>query len=482
MAICRAVAAGVTFVVAAGNSHVDEMNFTPANDPEVLTVTSVSDSDGLPGGVGGTVSCQGDGDDTPANYTNYATRAVEDAHTIAAPGSCIRSTYPNNMYATMSGTSMASPHVAGLVALCMGENGAHGPCWGKPPAQVVQMMIDASNTTAAQATASVFTGGPARPVVGRYYGNLASTAFPSGAGAVPALGATIPAVSGTAASGATLTTTNGTWSGSGITYTYEWLRCTTSSASTCSEIAGATARTYVLGSADVGKNVRSRVIATNNAGGSMAGANPTATIAAPAPLPPAGTGAPVVTGTAATGQTLTGDYGSWTGTPPMRYLAQWQRCTTSNVSSCASISGATRLTYAVTNADRGKQIRLMITTSNAKGTAVQRSAATASVAGVDPPAITGYPTINGSIAAGSIAAGTTLTAGPGTWSGSPTAYAYQWLRCPGATPTGCASISGATRTTMVAASADRGKYLRVQIRATNSAGSTVEWSSAMRIT
>jgi subtilisin family serine protease len=481
MAICRAVAAGVTFVVAAGNSHADEQNFTPANDPEVLTVTSVSDSDGLPGGVGGTVGCQGDGDDTPANYSNYATRAADDAHTIAAPGSCIRSTYPGGMYATMSGTSMASPHVAGLVALCMGENGAHGPCWGKTPAQVTQIMIDASNTTAAQSTANVFTGAPARPVTGRYYGNMASTAFPSGPGVVPAMGNTIPAVSGTAQSGATLTTTHGTWSGSGITYTYEWLRCTTSAASSCSEIAGATAATYVAQAADVGKNLRSRAIATNSDGASLANSNPTATVVAPPPVAPAGTGLPVVTGTAATGSTLTGDYGQWTGTAPMRYTPQWLRCTTSNVTSCASISGATRLTYALTSADRGKQIRLMITTSNAKGTAVQRSAATASIAGVDPPANTAYPTINGSTAAGTVTAGSTLTAGAGTWSGSPTGYAYQWLRCPGPTSSGCAAITGATGTRTVAAAADRGKYLRVQIKATNSAGSTVEWSSAMQI-
>src|SRR5207247_2377571 len=82
IAICNSVAAGVTYVVAAGNSGADEQNFSPASYPEVITVTAVGDSDGLPGGIGGPLSCYGTADDTPASFSNFATRAADIAHTI----------------------------------------------------------------------------------------------------------------------------------------------------------------------------------------------------------------------------------------------------------------------------------------------------------------------------------------------------------------------------------------------------------------
>lgn len=111
-ALTNSVASGVAYAVAAGNSARDAANFFPANHPDVLTVSSMADSDGAPGGNGGTLTCRPDQDDTLSTFSNFG--ATVD---IAAPGSCVTSTMPGGGYGTMSGTSMASPHAAGGLAL-----------------------------------------------------------------------------------------------------------------------------------------------------------------------------------------------------------------------------------------------------------------------------------------------------------------------------------------------------------------------------
>lgn len=115
-AIAGATAAGVVVVVAAGNDSADAGGFTPANSPKAVTVSAITDLDGRPGKLA-SGNCSG-GDDSFASYSNYG--SVVD---IAAPGSCVVSTANGGGTTSMSGTSMASPHVAGAAALYIARNG-----------------------------------------------------------------------------------------------------------------------------------------------------------------------------------------------------------------------------------------------------------------------------------------------------------------------------------------------------------------------
>jgi subtilisin family serine protease len=114
-AINNSVNAGIVFVVAAGNAGKDAITNSPANNPNVISVSAVGDSDGKCGGNGPDTGYGKD--DALASFSNYG--SVVD---IAAPGTKIYSTYKGNTFATMSGTSMASPHVAGAAALYLSNN------------------------------------------------------------------------------------------------------------------------------------------------------------------------------------------------------------------------------------------------------------------------------------------------------------------------------------------------------------------------
>ncbi|HYK07108.1 MAG TPA: hypothetical protein VEW11_05010 [Gaiellaceae bacterium] len=185
--------------------------------------------------------------------------------------------------------------------------------------------------------------------------------------------------------------------------------------------------------------------------------------AAPAmAAPPANTVAPSITGTARVGETLTAQNGTWSNSPTA-FQYQWQRCNGSGTA-CANVVGATEKTYLLTSGDAGRTMRVRVTGINAEGAVNARSAPTAVVAPSAAPSNTTRPSITGDPEVGQ-----ELTAEDGSWTNSPTSFAYQWQRCD-IDAVACAAVIGATGKTYGVRAADVGFRLRVAVTARNANG------------
>jgi hypothetical protein len=174
-------------------------------------------------------------------------------------------------------------------------------------------------------------------------------------------------------------------------------------------------------------------------------------------------GRPVVSGSPVLGMTLSTTQGTWTG-DQLVFSYQWERCVEPE-EGCVPIPNATSAAYTIVEGDLGSSLRATVTGRNRLGATTTTSEPTAFVTG--PP---GAPVpVSGPTISGAFAPGATLTAEPGTWTGAPVSFAYQWRRC--RLETGCVDVSGATTDTYTLTPADSGATLRVLVVATNAAGS-----------
>jgi hypothetical protein len=272
-----------------------------------------------------------------------------------------------------------------------------------------------------------------------------------------------PVITGAAGVGQLLSTSNGTWAGTPTSYAYRWQRCVPGQDSRCTDIAGATAATYRLETADASLVVRSEVTALNAAGASAPVASAASDIVVSIP---ASTAPPVLSGLAGVGRTLSTSAGTWSSA--VSTLAyQWLRCTAGG-SGCAVIPGAIDSAYVAVAADAGHTLEARVSATNAAGTTAALSNRSRVVVAL--PVSTKAPRISGRARVGKL-----LSGSHGSWTNSPTAYRYQWLRC-NKRGGSCSLIRRATHSTYRLTRRDAGHRLRLRIIAVNPAGSRMATS------
>ena len=192
-----------------------------------------------------------------------------------------------------------------------------------------------------------------------------------------------PSISGNTTQGQRLTESHGPWTNSPTGYAYQWQDCD-SSGDNCSAIAGANAQSYVLTGSDVGHTIRVQETASNAGGGSSPASSAATGVVQPRSIPtvaPSNNSAPVISGMAKAGHTVSASTGSWSGSPPISYAYQWQRCSPG----CVNIAGATASSLVLSAADVGHKLRVVVTATNSAGSAPALSSKFGPIAAPPPP-------------------------------------------------------------------------------------------------
>ena len=178
-----------------------------------------------------------------------------------------------------------------------------------------------------------------------------------GASATAPVNTVAPLVSGSSYVGDVLTTTDGTWTGSPTSYSYQWKRGATN--------IGTNANTYTLVTADANTNITCVVTATNAIGSTNATSNVFTTSAL---FTPTNIAPPAIDYTLfwVAGDTISFTGNTWDGNPVPTLTYQWLR-------NNGNITGETNTTYLLDLADSGQLISVKCTATNSQGTAFETS-------------------------------------------------------------------------------------------------------------
>jgi hypothetical protein len=480
----------------------------------------------------GTGSCsenssQSDLMSLPSNWTSGATWTT-----------CSLSAYVNGTASsttTSAPANTALPTIGGSAVQAQTLSATNGSWNGSPTAYAYQWQdCDSSGnnctditgaTSASYVLGSGDVGDSVRVVVtatnaaGSTSASSAQTAAVAASPPPAPSNTALPTITGTTTQGQTLSTSNGSWSGSPTSYTYQWQDCTST---TCQNISGATTTTstYTLQASDVGSTIDVTVTATNSGGSASVSSAQTSIVqAAPQLLLGDQTAQSVDDGSSAPASEAFGYTASQSGTATSAsvYLTSTDGATIGVYSDSSSHPGTlldkgsvpsntagwtivplnggvgivsgTRYWLAI-GANSGGNVGYRDSSSSGSnldfsGTGFaspyssngQWSSNPASVYVTGPvgppppppppsaPANTVSPTISGAPQQGN-----SLTVNNGTWTGTtPITYSYKWQDC---TSSACTNISGATSSSYTLQASEVGDTIDVVVTATNSVSST----------
>lgn len=458
VAVNNAAAAGYVVAVAAGNDGpagctANSGISSPAAAAGAITVGAMADL-----GAGGFYL---------ANFSSRGpTLDGRIKPDVVAPGVSVTSarTGTTNGYSTFSGTSMATPFVAGVALLMRDLNPGLTPDqvkqrikqtaidWGSPGADSDHGAgrLDAYAALAASATPTGLTTPPAGlPAYQRVQSSLSGTGATrtftiTGSPAVPL---TVGLTVGSAGTDFDMYLTNPAGT--------QVAKAETPHRQDELHLASGAGGPYTL-----------RVVSFSGSGAFFLDVSGGTAVENLPATQPSNTALPAIVGTPAVGGSLSGDAGGWTGTPAFEY--SWERCTAAGADCVATATQGTA--YPVTLADAGRGLRLAVTATNAAGSATAHSP-------VVPVPVPAPANLNAPGLTGVAQEGVTLEVSPGAWDGpDPLNYSYAWERCNGDLAN-CSTIDGATAAQYALTAADVGSRVRAVETATNPGGSASAASS-----
>jgi subtilisin family serine protease len=454
-AIDYAVGQGALVVVAAGNDEDDAANYSPANCDDVIVVAATSR------------------EGKKSWYSNYG-----DIVTVAAPGGDdsvdggILSTLNTGTsspgtpaYGFYQGTSMATPHVAGVLSLLLSV---------APElrlADVLTLLAETSQPFPADLSADSCSDPDMCGV-----GIIDATALLTAAAA----GDTPQEISFSAPADKYLGETP--FNPIGTATSTLPVSYSTSPLSVCNYL-GAQVHLLGLGTCTI--------VARQS--GNLTYARATAvtrTFEVLAPFAPSVSAAATFNHTPEVGVAVDVTEGTWSGGPAPTLTYQWYRCSAAGVavtqsrapSGCSAISRATSLSYTLTTADLGRYLRLGVTAKNlaARRGVINFSVTSGAVVGAPVRARALTVTVSPRVGRAAVAASSAVL---GTASIN---YVYAWYSCTGATIASttldprCSVIDGQTSGSYMPTVDQVGRFLVVSVSASNAFGSIVNYSASSR--